>query len=87
MILWGADRTAPADGAKNGKAKAFPLQCVKKVPNLDVIANQPAGWCGNPLQSSKNPPTINEKCLKIQGIPTPLRPQARAERNRPKGGS
>ena len=48
------------------------LQCVKKVPNLDVIANQPAGWCGNPLQSSKNPPTINEKCLKIQGIPTPV---------------
>ena len=45
-------------------------QCVKKVLNLDVIANQPAGWCGNLLQVNENPPIINKKCLKIQEIPS-----------------
>ena len=59
-----------------------PPQTVEKASNLGVIANQPAGWCGNPLQTTENLPIINKKCLKIQGIPTPLRPQARAKRNR-----
>ena len=47
-----------------------------------VIANQPEGWCGDLPVFAGNPGFLTKKCRFLWGIATPLRPQARTERNR-----
>jgi len=43
----------------------FKLQFIELSPKTNVIANQPAGWCGDPLQICGFSP-------KLMGIPTPV---------------
>ena len=54
----------------------------KKSENTMSLRTSPLIWCGNPQNRRKTPRFLTENVLKNRGIPTPLRPQARFERNR-----